>query len=173
MYTQVIFGDKSTPAVNTTQFADAIIGNFGKKPQQGAVEFTRQSKTYQPAAAIDQHPMLESLVQKSEAIVGADLFVQSHQQPSELAALCQQATGDLFKLIIISNRGTQVWPTGSVYTNLVNQYRVRFESIDGKSLQQSDIIALYARVSQLVKVCSVELLHQWGDQKAYSLAQGQ
>ena len=26
------FGDKSIPAVNTTQFADAIIANFGKKP---------------------------------------------------------------------------------------------------------------------------------------------
>ena len=167
------FGDKTTPAVNTTEFADAIIGNFGKKPQHGAVDYTGNGKPYQPAPAIDQHPMLETAVQKSEAIVGADLFVQSNQQPSELAALCEKATGDLFKLIIISNRGTQVWPTGSVYTNLVNQYRVRFESIDGSSLQQADIIALYDRVSQLVKVCSVELLHQWGDQKAYSLAQGQ
>ncbi|MFM8710644.1 MAG: hypothetical protein ACKOC7_05125, partial [Sphingomonadales bacterium] len=167
------FGDKNTPAANTTEFADAIIENFGKRPKQGAVDYTGNNKPYQPAAAIDQHPMLESTLQKSEAIVGADLFVQCNQQPSALAALCQQAAGDLFKLIIISNRGTQVWPTGSVYTNLVNQYRVRFESIDGGSLQQADIIALYERVSHLVKVCSVELLHQWGDQKAYSLAQGQ
>src|SRR5213075_1549719 len=30
------FGDRSIPAVNTTQFADAIISNFGKKPEQGA-----------------------------------------------------------------------------------------------------------------------------------------
>src|SRR5215471_18841837 len=29
------FGDKSIPAVNTTQFAKAIISNFGKKPKQG------------------------------------------------------------------------------------------------------------------------------------------
>src|SRR6476620_9025431 len=27
------FGDKSNPSLNTTQFADAIIGNFGKKPK--------------------------------------------------------------------------------------------------------------------------------------------
>jgi isocitrate dehydrogenase len=82
-------------------------------------------------------------------------------------------TTDLFKLVTISNRGTQVWPTGSVYTNLVNQYRARFESSNEKALQQADIIALYERVSKHVKVCSVELLNQWGDQKAYSLAQGQ
>lgn len=32
------FGDKSITAVNTTQFAEAIIGNFGKKPAIGARE---------------------------------------------------------------------------------------------------------------------------------------
>src|SRR5215216_1300595 len=32
------FGDKSTAAVNTTQFAEAIIGNFGKQPELGAKE---------------------------------------------------------------------------------------------------------------------------------------
>ena len=30
------FGDKSIPSVNTTQFADAIIKNFGKEPTVGA-----------------------------------------------------------------------------------------------------------------------------------------
>lgn len=167
------FGNKAIPAVNTTEFADAIIGNFGKIPQEGAVEFASNASTYSPAAAITVHPMLESGQQKSEAIVGADLFMQCNQQPSALAALLEAQTTDLFKLVTISNRGTQVWPTGSVYTNLVNQYRARFESSNEKALQQADIIALYERVSKHVKVCSVELLNQWGDQKAYSLAQGQ
>lgn len=167
------FGNKAIPAVNTTEFADAIIGNFGKIPQEGAVEFASNASTYSPAAAITVHPMLESGQQKSEAIVGADLFIQCNQQPSALAALLEAQTTDLFKLVTISNRGTQVWPTGSVYTNLVNQYRARFESSNEKALQQADIIALYERVSKHVKVCSVELLNQWGDQKAYSLAQGQ
>jgi isocitrate dehydrogenase len=56
---------------------------------------------------------------------------------------------------------------------VVNQYRVRFESIDDKALEQSDIIALYQRMSQDFKVCSTELLNMWGGKKAYSLAQGQ
>src|SRR6476661_6514527 len=30
------FGDKSTPSLNTTEFSEAIIGNFGKVPEQGA-----------------------------------------------------------------------------------------------------------------------------------------
>src|SRR6478609_2466861 len=32
------FGDKAIVSLNTTQFAEAIIGNFGKKPAQGAKE---------------------------------------------------------------------------------------------------------------------------------------
>ena len=60
-----------------------------------------------------------------------------------------------------------------MYTNLVNQYNVRFESIDGSALNQMDIIGLYVSLSGNFKVCSHELLNKWGDLKAYSLAQVQ
>lgn len=36
-----------------------------------------------------------------------------------------------FKLSLVSNRGTQVWPTGSVYTECVVYYPVRFELCEG------------------------------------------
>jgi isocitrate dehydrogenase len=81
--------------------------------------------------------------------------------------------GDKFKLVTISNRGTQVWPTGSMFTNLVNQFRLRYESIDEKPLSQTDIVNLYAEVAKDFKVCSTELLNMWEGKKAYSLAQGQ
>jgi isocitrate dehydrogenase len=78
-----------------------------------------------------------------------------------------------FSLVSVSNRGTQVWPTGSVFTNLVNQYNARFESLDGSPLNQQDIIGLYVSMSGDFKICSLEVLNAWGDKKAYSLAQGQ
>jgi isocitrate dehydrogenase len=77
------------------------------------------------------------------------------------------------KLVTISNRGTQVWPTGSVYTNLVNQYRLRFETEAASSLSQSDILDLYSALSKDFQISSIEILNMWGDKKAYSLAQGQ
>ena len=80
--------------------------------------------------------------------------------------------GVKFKLINISNRGTQVWPTGSVYTNLVNQYNVRFESIDDTPLKQQDVLGLYVSLSGDFKICSSELLLLLGGKRAYSLAQG-
>jgi hypothetical protein len=36
-----------------------------------------------------------------------------------LAAIAIKQEKDQLKLVTISNRGTQVWPTGSVFTNLV------------------------------------------------------
>ena len=110
---------------------------------------------------------------EEEKIVGVDLFIESAEQPLVVADNCLRSAGNKFKLISISNRGTQVWPTGSVFTNLVNQYNARFESANGNALQQQDVIALYASLSADFKVCSMEILNTWGDKKAYSLAQGQ
>jgi isocitrate dehydrogenase len=119
------------------------------------------------------NPMMVSKEGEDEIIVGVDLFIESDQQPLEIAEKCKRHAGVKFNLINISNRGTQVWPTGSVYTNLVNQYNVRFESINDEPLNQQDVIGLYVSISGNFKICSFELLNKWGDKKAYSLAQGQ
>ncbi len=167
------FGDKSKASVNTTQFADAIIGNFGKEPQVGAKPKLPNKPAVQTTFKLEKNPMMVSLEMQEEKIVGVDMFIESEEQPAEIAKKCQRHAGVKFQLINISNRGTQVWPTGSIYTNLVNQYNARFESLDGEPLNQQDIIGLYVSLSGNFKICSFELLNMWGDKKAYSLAQGQ
>jgi isocitrate dehydrogenase len=167
------FGDKSIKAVNTTGFADAIISNFGKQPAQGAKPIIPNKPGTPAPFKLDQNSMMVSVETINETIVGVDMFIESDEQPSAIAVKCQRHAGVKFSLVNISNRGTQVWPTGSVYTNLVNQYNVRFESIDGSALNQQDIIGLYVSLSGNFKICSLELLNAWGDKKAYSLAQGQ
>ena len=117
--------------------------------------------------------MLVSEEMSQEKIIGVDMFIESEEQPLVIAKKCERHAGVKFKLVSISNRGTQVWPTGSVYTNLVNQYNARFESLDGDPLNQQDVIGLYVSLSGNFKICSFELLNMWGDKKAYSLAQGQ
>lgn len=166
------FGNKSIPPANTTAFADAIISNFGKIPSQGAKPFLPDMTPIQ-TNKLEKNPMLVSAEMQEEQIVGADMFIESAEQPMVIAKKCEAYAGKNFKLISISNRGTQVWPTGSVYTNLVNQYNVRFESSNDKPLQQDNIIELYTGLSKDFKICSLELLNMWGNKKAYSLAQGQ
>jgi isocitrate dehydrogenase len=122
---------------------------------------------------LDKNPMLVSKEMENETIAGVDMFIESDEQPEVIAHKCQRHGGVKFNILSVSNRGTQVWPTGSIFTNLVNQYNVRFESIDGSPLNQQDIIGLYVSLSGNFKICSLELLNKWGDKKAYSLAQGQ
>lgn len=167
------FGDKSIPAVNTTGFANAIIGNFGKQPKVNAKEIISNIPGTPAPLKLHLNPMMVSTEPETELIVGVDLFVESDEQPNVMAEKCKRHAGVKFNLISISNRGTQVWPTGSVYTNLVNQYNVRFESINDEPLNQQDVIGLYVSMSGNFKICSLELLNMWGNKKAYSLAQGQ
>ncbi len=167
------FGDRSTSSVNTTQFADAIIQNFGKKPEHSPRPESEDHPTVCTVYHMDKNAMMESVEGVQEKIVGVDMFLESNVQPEAIAKKCLRHAGVKFKLINISNRGTQVWPTGSRFTNLVNQYNARFESLDGEPLNQQDIIGLYVSLSGDFKICSLELLNMWGDKKGYSLAQGQ
>jgi isocitrate dehydrogenase len=167
------FGDKNTPAVNTTEFTVAIIGNFGKQPKTNPKEIIPNKPGTPAPFKLEQNPMMVSKEFDNEKIIGVDLFIESDEQPAQIADKCEKHAGSTFKLVSISNRGTQVWPTGSVYTNLVNQYNVRFESLDEKPLEQKDIIGLYVSMTGNFKICSFELLNMWRDKKGYSLAQGQ
>lgn len=167
------FGDKSKPALNTTQFADAIIGNFGKQPKMNPKPVIPNKPGTPTPFKLEQNAMMESKEREQEKIVGVDMFIESNHQPQEIADKCLHHGGIKFKLINISNRGTQVWPTGSKYTNLVNLYNARFESINEQPLNQQDIIGLYVSLSGDFKIASIELLNMWGEKKGYSLAQGQ
>ncbi len=167
------FGDKKHAAVNTTQFAETIISNFGKIPSLGAKQLLPNLPVSATDFKLGKNPMLISGKMKSGKIVGVDMFIESEEQPEAVAKKCESHAGNKFKLISLSNRGTQVWPTGSVYTNLVNQYNARFEAIAENEIFQQDSIELYSRLSTDFKICSLELLNAWGDIKGYSLAQGQ
>ena len=167
------FGDKAIPAVGTTEFADAVIANFGKLPAHNPKPHIANHYVTPTIFKLEKNPMLETIQTEAFEIVGVDLFIESNEQPNEVAEKCLKYVGDKFKLVTISNRGTQVWPKGSVFTNLVNQYRSRFESIDDVPLAQADIIDLAKELMQDFKVCSYEALNKVGGKKVYSLAQGQ
>ncbi len=177
------FGHNSgKPSVGTKEFTRAIIDRLGQKP-----------KTV-PAVPVPAHQ--EPLLQRPPAptgpvvirtfknlvthVVGCDVYLDSTLSPVALAEEMQRVCAETpFKLSIISNRGTQVWPTGSVYTECVDYYRVRFELRDGDkgatpgTIGQSRCVALMDRIAEKFIVCSYELLRTFDGVKGYSLAQGQ
>jgi len=169
------FGDRSTKSSNTDEFADAIIANLGKVPADGGV--VGKANVEQKANA--DHRILTKnklTVTKGikEEMVGVDVFVEANDlQPAELAELAKKRLTDNFDLVMISNRGTQVWPTGSIFTELVNEYRVRFEKKPGTDVTQKELLHIAADFSQDAKVCSVEFLMKFDGKIGYTLAQGQ
>jgi isocitrate dehydrogenase len=167
------FGKPGTAALNTQQYADAIIANLGKKSANTPVsDAAADVLSFTAPQPLTQNPIKETPVQKGE-IVGADFFVESNAQPANVANAFQRALSPAFELQLISNRGTQVWPTGSVFTECMNQYRVRVMSKNEAPVSQQDILHESLRVAAELKICSVEMLMTYDGKKAFSLAQGQ
>jgi isocitrate dehydrogenase len=132
-----------------------------------------ETPDYQPiqTQARTEQRMMVSPKEGEEVTVGVDLFIDSDRTPPEVATLVNSVCTDGLEVTMISNRGTQVWPTGSVFTDCVNHHRVRVECPNG--VDADAIFQLAARVNRSLRVCSLEALLMIGDQRAYSLAQGQ
>jgi isocitrate dehydrogenase len=126
-----------------------------------------------------------------EVSVGIDIFVDTHLGPPALADFVVKALGiqpsgsktDKLTLTMLSNRGTQVYPTSSLFTECVNHYRVRIESPTGVVQNEASLMELAVQLTRAgcavpndnekVRVCSMEMLLQVDGKKGYSLAQGQ
>src|SRR5687768_5274166 len=93
------FGDKSKPAVNTTQFAEAIIGNFGKQPAIGAKPLMPNMPATPTVFKLDKNPMMVSSEMQEDKIIGVDMFIESEEQPTVIAKRCERHAGVKFKLI--------------------------------------------------------------------------
>ncbi len=169
------FGDKNTPSQNTTDFANAIIKNFGNAPKKGKAKDLADIQTSFKAPVMPEHQkMMASPANTKENIVGVDVFIESELLASEIAESLKPKLRQGFKLVNISNRGTQVWPTGSNFTECVNQYCLRFEvARKDAELEAVDMFAFVTVLSSRLKISSVEILKTIDDKKAYVLAQGQ
>jgi isocitrate dehydrogenase len=168
------FGDKSIPSKNTTDFAEIIISNFGKAPKKGkAKELSNTASLFKAPQMPEKQKMMSSPKTEKEAVVGMDIFVESELLAGEIAESIKPKLRQGFKLVNISNRGTQVWPTGSNFTECVNSYCLRFEAKKDAQLEEADMYAFATVLSSKLSISSVEILKVMGDKKSYSLAQGQ
>ncbi len=172
------FGNRVIPPVGTKAFTSAIIERLGSKPQ--SIPAVDVPEAGQHCFVRGPRPTSQQIIRtfdnvKSQ-VSGCDLYIDTTQAPAmvadEMSRLCASTP---FRLTLISNRGTQVWPTGSVYTERVDYLRVRFELIDPSKADVSQVpgLALLGRVAEKFTVAGYELLRTFDGVKGYSLAQGQ
>lgn len=173
------FGDRSKPALGTEAYVQAVIDRLGQKPAtvpccpepaQPEAAFQRPPRPASP-------PMVRTFESTATEVVGCDVYLDAQAAPAALAERLERlCDGTPLRLTMVSNRGTQVWPTGSVYTECVDYYRARFELRPGVSpgeIGQAASLALAGKLAQEFTVCSYELLRTFDGQRGYSLAQGQ
>lgn len=168
------FGDRSTAASNTTEFAQAIINNLGKQPQESEPRKAVTGKTWTKPTLPAERKMMLSPRTAKESLVGSDLFIDSAKSADEVGTILENILPEGFKLVMISNRGTQVWPTGSILTECVNHHRCRVVASDENAeVNQDQIWEMIQKVSSELFVTSMEMLRNFGEKQGYSLAQGQ
>jgi len=168
------FGNKLTPSLSTTQFAQQIINNLGKNPSKGEkLNILPNQNVLTNPTLPTQNKITAIIKPENTEIMGADFFIESIEQSIQIAAKFNEFLGSDYILSTMSNRGTQVYPTGSVFTECINQFRVRLEKTGEQNLSQVDILTLSAKVAEQFKICSIEWLMAYDGKKAYSLAQGQ
>jgi len=176
------FGDPARPPLGTVGFARAIAERLGQAPRTVPAREVpaAAAPTYRPPTRPTRQEIIRTFTPGSARVVGCDLDVETTLPADELAAeMSRLSAGSPLRLTVISNRGTVVWPTGSVFTECVDCYRVRFEcepapgEAGSIGAEQAAALALLGRVAERVTVSGYELLRRFDGQRGYSLAQGQ
>jgi isocitrate dehydrogenase len=175
------FGDPAKPVLSTTDFVKALKDRIGGKPTTvPAVDVPASgsdSVTLAKPATPQTQEVIRTFTNVVKHVAGCDIYLETPLAPAALAEQVQRIAADSpFQLTLISNRGTQVWPSGSVFTECVDYYRVRFELKDGHrpgDFGQARCITLLDRIAEKFQVSSYELLRTFDGVKGYSLAQGQ
>jgi isocitrate dehydrogenase len=170
------FGDKSVPAVGTKEFAETIIANLDKIPTLGtAVATGTPDFSFNLHDTPDHLRMMYTKKHPTEKIEGVDIFIESTHQPEVLAEKIEKALPAEFKLQLISNRGTMVYPESSVFTDSVAHFCARIKHTTEEEINTEKIFSLCADLSRNseFKIADVEILKSWDTLRGYSLAQGE
>ena len=160
--------DISMEKVGTSEFADAVIERIGMKPTVlRPVEYPSKSEPIKIT--------LKSRNKAKKELAGIDVFIDWEGDPNELGRRLEKISGDDLKLVMITNRGTKVYPDGIPETFCVDHWRCRFQSrIQGNKVQHEDLISLLSRlVDAGLPAVKTEGLYTFDGKPGYSLGQGQ
>jgi isocitrate dehydrogenase len=155
--------------VSTTAYTDAIISNLGRKPARWPV------REHKPIRLPHVPERLDLVVPISRKVVGVDVFVESSQNPDQLGpSLEKLVAATPFKLKLISNRGTKVYPPMDAITDCVDHHRCRFVLKNGAgSVTDSQLIDLVQRVGSEHRWVHLEKLLEIDGNPGYTRDQGE
>lgn len=163
--------------VGTKEFGEAVVKRLGQKPETlKTVEY----KKIEEIAEADKKPLYSIREPQKKDLVGVDVFLNwwngdFYSAASELGPLVEKANGEGLKLVMISNRGTKVYPGGQPDTFCVDHWRCRFMAENqGDTITHQQVIDLLGRVAGTgLDFIKTEHLYNFDGKPGYSLGQGQ
>lgn len=156
--------------VGTTEYTNAIVSRLSRAESDATAH--RASRVFtMPRFTADCGRSTPS----SRRTTGVDVFVESTEGPLALGALLDGiCAGSPLRLLMMSNRGTSVWPQYNPSTDCVDHYRCRFVLRDANAtLSDESILSLVGKVGAQRRWMHLEKLEEIDGKAAYSLAQGQ
>ncbi len=161
------FGEDRSKSIGTKDFANAIIAEL----DLSKITDSNPVKYHKPSALAENKMMVSS--NETIETVGIDLFIECETQPHKIAEIVQAHIDPDMELTTITNRGTQVWPEGSVYTNLVDTFVVRIEKNTAAEIKKKKFMEQAIHLYDYLNISSIEMLISIDGKRKYSLAQGQ
>lgn len=167
----------SKEKVGTKEFAQAVVDRLGQKPETlKPVEY----KKVEEIAEADRKPIYTIREPQKKELRGVDVFIdwwngKFYGAAEELGPQVEKLGADGLKLVMISNRGTKVYPKGLPDTFCVDHWRCRFMAEnDGGSVTFEQVISLLQRFHEAgLDVIKTEHLYYFDGQPGFALGQGQ
>ncbi|WP_430412079.1 NADP-dependent isocitrate dehydrogenase [Kordia sp.] len=168
---------QSIQKMSTSEFADKLIENLGKQPQQ-----LTPSDIDEKAGKIS---IPEYIRQEQEQIlVGTDVFINwKGSNPNEIGEALATLKSYKLKLKMITNRGVKVFPNGLPETYCTDHWRCRFVGTDAMikgetpkyaPIDFEQILALLSNINEIgYEVIKTENLYEFDGKRAFSLGQGE
>ena len=154
-------------AVSTSVFGEIVKANLGRKPLHSP---PGQHKPVELKRVFDSKPEV-----KEQIDTGVDIFIQSDLPLASLGEslenLCHESP---FRLKMISNRGTKVFPISASRTELVDHFRCRFVVRDqGQPCEDQAILELLKKIGAIHRWMHIEKLCMIDGKAGYTKAQGE
>ncbi len=168
----------TTEVVGTQEFADRVIYHLGEEPERlqparfpvNAVRADDRAGG-RPSDGNETHT-----APARKHLVGVDVFLdwdESGRDAAILGVALEAACPPRFRLSMITNRGTKVYPNGLAETFCTDHWRCRFVA-SGDNPEQRHLLELWHALTEAgFEIIKTEHLYRHGDEDGFSRGQGE
>lgn len=170
MHTVDIFKEGvSATKLGTKEFGDAVIARLGQKPSK----LTAVSYADTPAAkSVDREYVINT--KETKTLVGVDVFFQIDTNSASDIATKLEKLDLSIPLQTVSAKGLKLWPSEQKFDVLSDHWCCRFMHKDSSIIEHEKISELLHSLAKAgYDFIKTENLYNFGENKGYSLAQGE